>query len=408
MTARTDRDDRLRADLASLRIEREPVPAARSAGRRRGPSRRTRILVVVVVVLLVAAATWRFLRSGATPVEVAYATAVDAGSIEPAPVLSGSGYVVTGDRYVSIGVRVAGRIDRYFIEEGQAVRRGDPLVQLDDRDYRAAVGRAEASLVLARANEELADAELRRGRALRQSGVISDQELDVLRNKAAVAKASIAQLEADLDAARVNLEYTTLRAPTDGVVLAKLKEVGEIAVPGGFAGSGDLVRIANLSDMRAEVDVNEADLERVRIGGRARVTPDAYPSRHYPAEVIKLYPQVDRQKGTLKVEVKILEPDAKLLPDMSTRVTFLADPVASGASEVPRAVLVPGGALQRDNDGTYVWIVDGGRVRRAVVETAGDVGDRVRVVSGLSGGEAVVVGDTPLEEGRRVATPSAG
>src|SRR5690606_13210508 len=248
----------------------------------------------------------------------------------------------TGDRYVSIGVRVPGRIERYFIEEGESVKKGDPLVQLDDRDYRAALDRAQASLELARANAELADAELRRGRELRKNGVISEQEFDILENKADVARASIAQLEAEVEAARVNLEYTTLRAPTDGVVLAKLKEVGEIAVPGGFAGSGDLVRIANLTDIRAEVDVNEADLDRVKMGGLARVTPDAYPNRNYAARVVKLYPQVDRQKGTLKIEVKLENPDDKLLPDMSVRVTFLADPPAPG-EETGKTVLVPAG-----------------------------------------------------------------
>ena len=95
-----------------------------------------------------------------------------------------------------------------------------------------------------------------------------------------------------------------LRAPTDGVILAKLKEVGEIAVPGGFAGSGDLIRMANLDDLRAEVDVNEADLARVRLGQPAEVVPDAFQDRRYAAEVVKLYPQVNRQKGTLKVEVE--------------------------------------------------------------------------------------------------------
>ncbi|MEW6271007.1 MAG: efflux RND transporter periplasmic adaptor subunit [Thermodesulfobacteriota bacterium] len=402
----SERDERLRADLASLRIERDPRPRAAPPARRE----RRRWLgrgTLAALVLLALIGAWRLLRGSAVPVEIAYATAVEPGKVEPAPLLSGSGYVVTGDRYVSIGVRVPGRIERYFIEEGQSVRKGDPLVQLDDRDYRAAVERARASLELARANAQLADAELRRGRELRKSGVISEQEFDVLENKADVARASIAQLEADLDAARVSLEYTTLRAPTDGVVLAKLKEVGEIAVPGGFAGSGDLVRIANLSDMRAEVDVNEADLERVRMGGRARVTPDAYPDRHYEARVVKLYPQVDRQKGTLKIEVKILEPDDKLLPDMSTRVTFLAEPPPPG-EQAEKAVLVPASALHRDNDGSYVWVVSEGRVKRADVETAGDVGDRVRVASGLVGGEAVVVGDASLSEGQRVTTPERG
>lgn len=406
MMAQSEREERLRADLASLRIEREPRAKPAASGRRqRSPWRNRAIVAALVLVALIVA--WRLVRGNAVEVSVAYATAIDAGKVEPAPLLSGSGYIVTGDRYVSIGVRVPGRIERYFIEEGESVKKGDPLVQLDDRDYRAALDRAQASLELARANAELADAELRRGRELRKNGVISEQEFDILENKADVARASIAQLEAEVEAARVNLEYTTLRAPTDGVVLAKLKEVGEIAVPGGFAGSGDLVRIANLTDIRAEVDVNEADLDRVKMGGLARVTPDAYPNRNYAARVVKLYPQVDRQKGTLKIEVKLENPDDKLLPDMSVRVTFLADPPAPG-EETGKTVLVPAGALQRDNDGTYVWGVRDGRVARVDVVTAGDVGDRVRIASGLAGGEAVVVGDVALKEGQRVSTPERG
>ena len=77
--------------------------------------------------------------------------------------LSGSGYVVTGDRYVSIGVRVPGRIDRYFVEEGESVHKGDPLVQLDDRDYQAAVAAIKARQASARADLALADADLQRG-----------------------------------------------------------------------------------------------------------------------------------------------------------------------------------------------------------------------------------------------------
>jgi RND family efflux transporter MFP subunit len=317
------------------------------------------------------------------------------------PILSGSGYIVTGERYVSIGVRVAGRIDRYFVEEGQNVRRGDSLVQLDDRDYRAAVTRTEAGLTLARADLELAESELRRGKKLFGNRIVSRQELDVLANKAAVSTARVAQLQAELDQAKVSLEYTLLRSPTDGVILAKLKEVGEIAVPGGFAGSGDLIRLANLNDIRAEVDVNEADLSRVKMGQRAQVTPDAYPDTNYAAHVVKLYPQVDRQKGTLKVEVQIEAPDDKLLPDMSARITFLAADKPAEKSEP--TVLAAAAALHRDDQGnTYVWIVSEEFARRKIVETAGNVGDRVRISLGLRGGEALVVDGEPEREGQRV------
>lgn len=394
-TSPSGRDDKLRADLASLRIDRDgPIKRKRSGGRRRA-------FVVAAILLAVAGAAWVLLHR--TPqVSVAYATLMQAAQAGPEPVLSGSGYVVTGERYVSIGVRVPGRIERYFVEEGQAVKKGAPLVQLDDRDYRAAVARAEALLRVARANLSLAEADLARIRTLSAQGVASHQELDVQENKVNVARATIQQLEAELDKAKVDLDYTTLRAPTDGVILAKSKEVGEIAVPGGFAGSGDLIRLANLSDMRAQVDVNEADLNRVHMGQPAQVAPDAYPDAKYDAKVVKLYPQVDRQKGTLRIEVHIENPDEKLLPDMSARITFLSEAPAAGEVQQP-VVLAPTAAVRRDTSGnTFVWVVNGGSVHHTKVETAGSVGDKVRVASGLKGGEELVVGQIELRDGQRV------
>jgi HlyD family secretion protein len=398
MEAGTADQDRVRSDLASLRIDRgAPVQ------RRRAGKSRKRLWIVLAAVVAVAA-IWLVSTRG-RPHAVDVATAERAGG--GAELLSGSGYVVTGDRYISIGVRVAGRIERYLVEEGQHVRAGEALIQLDDRDSQASVKRTDAALRVAQANLGLAEAELRRGFSLDSSRVISEQELDVLRNKAAVGRATVSQLEAELEQARVSLDYTTLRAPRDGVVLAKLKEVGEIAVPGGFAGSGDLVRMANLEDMRAEVDVNEADLGRVQIGGPARVTPDALPDRSYAAEVVKLYPQVDRQKGTLKVEVGILEPDDRLLPDMSARVTFLAERPPPG-EETPY-VTAPEAAIHRNGDEPWVWVIAEGKALRRPVEVGAPAANgRVRIERGLRGGETLIVGDASIEEGAAVAPRSAG
>ena len=397
-TPESELQDKRRSDLASLRIDRNAPPKPSGVGKTR------RLTWTFALVAAVGALTAWAIAGRRLAVTVAPATRSNPGQDGPLPVLSGSGYIVTGDRYVSVGVRVPGRIDRYFVEEGQSVRKGDPLVQIDDRDYDAAVRRAEAGLELARANLKLAEADLKRGRELSDKGFIAKQELDVWENKAAVARATVDQLLAELKQARVNLDYTLLRAPTDGVVLAKTKEVGEIAVPGGFSGSGDLIRLANLSDMRAQVDVNEADLSRVRMGQPAEVAPDAYPDAHYAADVVKLYPQVDRQKGTLRVEVRIREPDARLLPDMSARITFLAEPPPSGdpGAQSP-AIFVPAAALRRDAQGNnVVWVVTTDRAHRVMVETGGDVGNRVRIARGLTGGEMVVVGDPPTRDGQRV------
>jgi RND family efflux transporter MFP subunit len=391
----------VREELATLRIDRSTPPRA-------GSRRRLVWIGGGAALLLLAAAlpAWRALTRPAA-VHVAYAVRSEPGAAPSGPVLSGSGYVVTGDKYISIGVRVAGRIDAYLVDESDRVKQGQALVRLDDRDYQAALARAEAGLRRAEANAALKRKEIERMRALRKLDVASQADLDIKENELRVSEAEAAEIRAEIQQAKVNLDYTVLRAPMDGVVLAKLKEVGEMAVPGGFAGSGDLIRMANLDDLRAEVDVNEADLGRVRLGQPAEVVPDASQDRHYAARVVKLYPQVNRQKGTLKVEVKILEPDETLRPDMSVRIHFLAEAQPARAGDP--VVLAPRAALRDEAGAAFVWVVTDGRLRRQPVKTGTEMGDRVAIAEGLLGGEALVVGDAAgLSDGRAVEVAPEG
>jgi multidrug efflux pump subunit AcrA (membrane-fusion protein) len=119
-----------------------------------------------------------------------------------------------------------------------------------------------------------------------------------------------------------------------------------------------------------------------------------------------MYPQVNRQKGTLKVEVRITEPDDALKPDMSVRLNFLETPKAADAGAP--VVSVPTAAVREEGGSAYVWVVSEGVLRRQPVQVAGPSGaDRTALASGLSGGEAVVVGSTEeLREGRAVETGS--
>jgi len=230
--------------------------------------------------------------------------------------------------------------------------------------------------------------------------VISRDELDLRVAEANATAASVQQAEAELSAARVSLDYTTLRAPRRGVILAKFKEVGEIAVPGGFSGSGDLIRMANLEDLRGQVDITESDLAKVHLGQGAAVIPDAFPDRRYRAVVAKLYPQVDRQKGTLRVEVRIEEPDDALWPDMSVRITFL-EPL--DATPGRSTVLVPRRAVHEGGEQPFAWVVVGERVRRTPLTLGRDFGDQVQVTAGLTGTETVVVGEREaLHDGQAV------
>jgi RND family efflux transporter MFP subunit len=316
--------------------------------------------------------------------------------------VSGAGYVVSADRYVAIGVRVAGRIDRYFVEEGDRVEPGQALVQLDPRDYEAAVKRAEASLAVRARHGGAEGAAAQAGaRALGLGRHIARGARPARRRGERQRRHGAAGGRRAGVRARVSLDYTTLRAPRRGVILAKFKEVGEIAVPGGFSGSGDLIRMANSRGLRGQVDITESDLAKVHLGQRAAVIPDAYPDRHYGAVVAKLYPQVDRQKGTLRVEVRIEAPDDTLWPDMSVRITFLEalEPTPGrhpGARAAPRG---PGRTAPRGSHGSSSASTCGARR----LTLGRDFGDQIQVTSGLAGTETVVVGEGgALRDGQAV------
>ncbi|MBI3756422.1 MAG: efflux RND transporter periplasmic adaptor subunit [Deltaproteobacteria bacterium] len=363
------------------------------------------VLTLVLALLIGGSSLWLYQMTLGQPptVQIAIVRRMSAGTPMNSTVLSSAGYVVTGNRYISIGVRVAGRIDAYEVQEGDFVRKGSILVRLDDRDYQAALQKAQANLALAKANLALRRKQSERMRQLHERGLISIEALDVADNEHAVAQATVQQAEAEVRLTHVNLDYTKLTAPTDGIVLAKLKEVGEIAVPGGFAGAGDLIRIANLDDLRGEVDINEVDFHHVHMDQPVEVAPDAYPDRKYAARVVKIYPQANRQKGTLKVEVKFAKADTYLRPDMSVRINFLLDETPTDGA-APQ-VLAPKSGLRREEEQAFVWIVQNERIVRIPVHAGKELGDMVQIISGLEGGEAVVLsGPEALREGVRVRT----
>jgi RND family efflux transporter MFP subunit len=392
--------EKLKERLRALRIDREAQSGSVDPRR---PRNRAPVVAVALGIVVAAGLIYRFVLIAPLTVRVVAARVPPSDRLIEGPVLSGSGYVITAEKYIAIGVRVPGRIERFLVDEGDQVVAGQVLVELDARDYRAQVGRAAASLRLANANLKLATADRGRMRQLFERGFTSRQELDQAESRQEVAAASVAQAENELSQARTNLDDTRLLSPVKGVVLAKLKGVGEIAVPGGFAGSGDLLRLADLSEIRAEVDVSEADMANVRLGQDAEVVPDAYSHSRYRAKVVKLYPQVNRQKGTLKVEVRVEKPDQLLVPDMSVRVTFFAEPLTSTGGAAEPVVLVPRTALHDAGGRSYVWMVIGGRLTRRPVEVGREIGAEVAVASGLVGGESLAVGsDAEFREGRAV------
>ena len=398
-------------DLSVLRIDRGD--ATRRGGRRWLP------IAIGLVLLALLALIW--LNRGAIlpapRVKVATVRSVVAGGIGGA--LSASGSVVA-QRQSTLSPRSTGRLDWLGADEGDRVRAGQVVARLQHESQEAALGQARARASQARADLEearsalqLARADEQRQRQLRSQGVNTAHDLDaaVAAREQAEARvnsltAAIAVADAALTSAEVELEQTIVRAPFDGVITARRAEVGEMLSAGAFAGQptgGAVFVLADFDSLEVEADVSEANLAKARVGAPARVVLDAYPATPYRATVRQIVPTADRQRAIVQVKLRFLEPDERILPEMSAQVSFLEEPDAPGPAPPP-TLTMPAGAIVRKGERTSAWVVKDGRVARRAIRVGAGNGGTVAVIEGLQAGETVVVdpGEGLVEGGRVV------
>ena len=373
-------------DINALRITRHPP-------QRRKPTSRVGLAVLALVVLgLASVAVYR--RTFGQPLAVETVVVRQPLASERGVILTGSGYVVTRHKYITIGTKILGQIVEEPIEEGQHVRQGDLLARIDDRDYAAQLQQAIADHELAAANLKLKEAQSKRIRTLFDERAASRDQLDVADNAAAVAAAEVKRAEAAIAFAKFNVSQCHITTPIDGVVLKKYRELGDTINYGGEiqtgGGATDIVQLADLGNMRAEVDINEIDIGKVAMGNAALVTPDAYSDKTFDARVVKIYPEADRQKGTVKVEVELTEPDLTIVkPEMSVKVSFLADP--PGAEKTATYIVVPKGAIIEKGGVRSVWVVRDGRAKLTQVTLGRTLEGGIEVQHGLNDGDRVIL-----------------
>ena len=403
------------ADLARLSIKRDDPP--------RGVRRAFRNTVAIAggAVVLVAAALWAMRGSAAPTVRVATATLVGGGGgAGGAAGVVANGYVVARTQ-ASVSAKLPGRLAYLGVAEGSHVKAGQVIARLDNADYTAAVGQAQANLaseqaglIEAQADRDELAREAQRARDVRARNVnlISQQDVELADSKAVQAdarvgaqQARVRAAEAALAVARATLDNTLILAPFTGTVLRKDAEVGEVVAPsvGGGLTRGAVVTMADLATLEVEVDVNEAYIARIRSGEPARITLDAYPDTSFRGAVRLVVPTADRQKATVQVKVAIHDHDPRILPEMGARVEFL-EPARAAAGPAPRPrVSVPAEAVHADGAETVVWVVKEGRLERRVVDAGPTSAGMREVRSGLAGGEALLLsGVTAPVEGMKV------
>jgi RND family efflux transporter MFP subunit len=376
-----------------------------------------------LVVVLLGAAGWWFLNARPVAVQTAAAVAPGAGGAVGA-LLQATGYV-TARRQATVSTQITGTLTKVLIEEGDHVKAGQVIATLEDSALRAGLVAAQANLQAAQAQvtqvqAQLAQAEAdaRRQSELVASGMTTRQASEQSRTAVASFTAQLDARRRETDAARaqlaqakVNFDYTVVRAPFSGVVTEKAAQVGEIVSPlsagGGFTRTG-VGTIVDMDSLEVDVDVNEAYIGQVTPDMPAQAVLDAYADWKIPAHVIAIVPAADRGKATVKVRVALEQKDARLVPNMAARVSFLGQKVAATA-QAPKGVLVPAQAIaQRDGRSVVFVVVDGKAAQRAVTPAAQDVGGMKLLPQAVQVGDRVVLSPPPsLRDGADVRVEDA-
>ncbi len=243
-------------------------------------------------------------------------------------VLTVNGYIINRER-IEISPRFLGMVKWIGVKKGDAVTNGQVVVQLDDTEYRAQLHQAEGQLNNARAAVERDELNYQRITNLISSAVESKQAEDNARLALAADRASLQAAQGAYDLANTYVGWCVIHSPINGVVLEKLVNPGELVMPQSFGGargpSTALMAVADLKDLQVEIDVNEADLSKISLNQKCRVSPEAYSEKTYEGYVAEIAPEADRAKGTLQIKVQIVNPDKYLTPQLSAKVDFLKD-----------------------------------------------------------------------------------
>ena len=348
-----------------------------------------------------------------------------------------SGRIITPQR-VSIGAVITERVERIPVQEGQRVRRNDVLIQLDDKDERAALEQARAalaqaeaklrqlrevalpaaeqSLLQAQANALQARQAYERNQSLQAKGFVGQSALDDAKRNLdvaesqlraariqvqtnspsgsdfALAQTALEQAHANLRAAQAKLEQTVIRAPVDGVLIGRGVEPGNVVQPG-----RELMALAPSGETQVVVQIDERQLSRLALGQKALGSADAFPKERFSAEVVYINPAVDPLRGSVEVKLRVPEPPAYLVQDMTVSVDI---EVARRAD----TVYVPTETV-RDANGTQPWVlaIRGFRAQRQPVKLGLRGDGRIEILEGVEAGDDLIPATNALvKAGQRV------
>ncbi len=379
-----------------------------------------RALIIAGAIVLIAVIVIASVRGGGTKGQKVYAEKAEERKIES--IVSAPGEVNPKVK-VNISANVIARITKLYFNEGDTVRRGQRLVDLEREAYAAARNRA-SSLVEAqrvevsrsRAALATAEAAYKRALSLKGQGIqaqeLFDQSQLTFQNAQAASESAqqgVKQAEAALAQSDNDLSHTVIDSPMDGKVVQLNAHEGEVVVTGTMNNPGSVIAvIADLSQILVEAEVGETEVVGIKLGQPSKIHVDAIPDKEFEGHVAEIGSSASTRPGSAStvryflVKVQIDNPDDRLRPGMTSQVSIITSTLPNTISVPIQSVVerVPGKKADDEDDTTpkkkYVFIAQGAKAKLVEVTTGISDTTHVAITSGIKNGDQIITGPFKL------------
>jgi membrane fusion protein, multidrug efflux system len=395
-------DDRTSTNFHRTQPLELPEPLSKAA-----PKKRRRFGLLIVLIAAAGVGWWMYTRQAPEPTPARRADLAATTPVVAATAVVGDIDItlnalgtVTSLATVTIRSQISGYLVRVAYQEGQIVKKGDLLAEIDSRTYELALANAQGTLERDKALLAMAQLDLKRYQDLAKTNAIPRQQLDTQISLVAQYQGNIISDQAQIDTAKLNIAYCHIVAPVSGRVGLRLVDQGNYVTAGDATGLVVITQLQPISVIFTTAEDNLPQIQkRVRAGAKLPVTAfdRTGTTKLSVGELSTLDNQIDTTTGTVKLRAQFANEDDSLFPNQFVNVRLLVDVQHD-------ATVIPTSAIQRGAPGTFVYLVNSdSTVTVKPVDLGASSGERVAVRSGLSPGDRVVIdGADKLRNGAKV------